>query len=248
VYHHGVQVSWLNGRLTRLGLQDSDTDSGQVSLHTLISVATTIAAEVNNPKLCGYLPPALKHAGGFHTGLSEGSDQLLPWQKDHLLALAPPLPASILHAFAPPPPDLKQWATFCSNSCPVSLGKQPSADVRPWFERVTLPSPPQAGATREQVEAYVAETKAQLGASFYALAPVAAAMSHRRKPWVGNLLSCMNIVIFYQDCSMPLASEAKHTVQHCSTCCVASNACLLHITAETTGLWVLSSQMHLHPW
>jgi hypothetical protein len=210
-WYHGNKIAGLCGRLKRLSSQNVCEDNGQVSFNSLVSVATTISAETNNPDLYHPLPPALKQAGSLHTEL-EGdhmtherghSEQLLQWQKEHLTALDLPSPASILHAFPPPPPDLQQWATFYHNSCPVSLGRQPSTAAKPWFEWVQLPSPLQANSAGEQVEAFVTETKAQLGGSFYALAPVAAAISHRPKTWVGTLLQCLDTIINCQSVTLP---------------------------------------------
>jgi hypothetical protein len=193
VWHYGFQVLGLCDWLFQLSLQDLYRGGPHVSWNSLISVATAVSARINNPDLHHPLPPALRHDGSHPTNPRDDSaheqghsNGLLQWQIERLQTSDLPSPVSILHAYPPPPPDLQQWDTFYHDSCPVTLGKQTSTDARPWFERVTLPSPPQVGATREQVEAYVAETEAQLGASFYALAPVPAAIGHRPKPWVSN--------------------------------------------------------------
>jgi hypothetical protein len=199
VWGCGFQIARLCDQLVDLSLQDSCKNSAHVSLNSLISMTTAVSARINNPDFSHPLPSALRHAEGLHTELGDDhmTHELLEWQKEHLQALDLPSAASILQAFPPPPPELQQWTTFHTISCPVSLGKQMPAYwfdpcFKPWFppwcERVELPSSPEASAPADQVEAYVAETKAQLGASFHALAPVAAAINHRPKPWVGYFL------------------------------------------------------------
>jgi hypothetical protein len=57
-----------------------------------------------------------------------------------------------------------------------------------------LPQPPAAGASAEEVAAYVSEVQARLGPFFYALAPVAAAISQRPEPWVGERRGCRDVL------------------------------------------------------
>jgi hypothetical protein len=45
---------------------------------------------------------------------------------------------------------------------------------------------PEAGASPAKVASYVTQTESQLGPSFYALAPVEAAIAQRSPPWVGE--------------------------------------------------------------
>jgi hypothetical protein len=191
-------------------VQDSRKFLGKASFNSVISAASAMQASIWNLDLWSSgLPPVLELGSIFYSSMppaldlgsvpgsgsgvgcvpeqSSSSDGLLPWQQQYVDALLTFSPTSILQAFPPPPADPAEWATFYHDCCPVSLGKQPLAlqVVEPWFQRVQLPHPPETRASAQEVAAYVSETKAQLGASFYALAPVAAAISHRPEPWVG---------------------------------------------------------------
>jgi hypothetical protein len=190
-----IGISELCARsIGRISSDGPGKGSETPSFNSILSAATAMRADIDSFNLWGpRLPPAVRLGSGVHSeidadfvpGQSSSNDGLLPWQQEYLDALLSFSPTSILGAFPPPPADPPDWATFYHNCSPVSLGKQPSALVQSSFLRVQLPPPPQVGASAQEVAAYVSETKAQLGVSFHALAPVAAAISHRPEPWVG---------------------------------------------------------------
>jgi hypothetical protein len=167
------------------------------SFNSIISAATAMRANRDNFDQCypweERLPPALELDRAVAIALevnhvreqSSSSEGLLPWQQQYLDALLTFSPTSILQAFPPPPADPADWANFYHNCCPVRLGRRASTLDEPWFPSVQLPPSPPAASSAQEVAAYVSETKAQLGVSFHALAPVAAAISHRPEPWVG---------------------------------------------------------------
>jgi hypothetical protein len=165
--------------LACVGSSNTSWDPHQVL--ALISAATAMAGTL--PCSDPFIPmhPALLHSDDQEWLPKKGGPPGEP-------ALDFPTPASILRAFPPPPLDPEEWATFYHTSCPVSP-RLPSKFpvVAPprniWFEEHCHPP---ACASAQDVSQFVSMAKAQLGASFCALAPVAAAIRQRPEPWVSD--------------------------------------------------------------
>jgi hypothetical protein len=181
----------LNRLLGLTSLVQPCDGSTKAVLTTTILIAMELQAATRSLRgsLHTPLPPALRLEPGLpverepeQVHNQDNSSELLPWQQEYLDALLTFSPTSILHASPPPPSDPGPYIFALPR--PV---EQPSAgSARPWFDRVQLPPPPPAGAPAQEVAAYLSESKAQLGLSFHALAPVAAAISHRPEPWVSE--------------------------------------------------------------